>query len=90
MATGRRDSVAAASNQTVVNNIPPPTLSIAALKQNFQNHGLDSRDLVSLSGELSSLLLLLLCESTAAMVEKMDSMCFFLLDRWLIGWLDCI
>ncbi|KAH7278049.1 hypothetical protein KP509_38G021600 [Ceratopteris richardii] len=50
MRTGRRDGLSAASNQTVVNNIPPPTLNITALKQNFQNHGLDSRDLVSLSG----------------------------------------
>lgn len=49
-ATGRRDSLSAASNQTVVNNIPPPTLNITALKQNFQNHGLDIKDLVSLSG----------------------------------------
>ncbi|MCO5573418.1 hypothetical protein L7F22_027189 [Adiantum nelumboides] len=50
METGRRDSISAASNQTVVNNIPPPTLNITALKQNFQNHGLDIKDLVSLSG----------------------------------------
>lgn len=50
METGRRDSSTAASNQTVVNNIPPPTLNISALKQNFQNHGLDIKDLVSLSG----------------------------------------
>ncbi|KAI5055810.1 hypothetical protein GOP47_0029331 [Adiantum capillus-veneris] len=50
MQMGRRDSISAASNQTVVNNIPPPTLNISALKQNFQNHGLDIKDLVSLSG----------------------------------------
>ncbi|KAH7278051.1 hypothetical protein KP509_38G021800 [Ceratopteris richardii] len=50
MRTGRRDGLSAASNQTVVNNIPPPTLNITALKQNFQNQGLDSRDLVALSG----------------------------------------
>ena len=52
IATGRRDSLSAATNQTVINNIPPPTFSITALKQNFQNHGLDSRDLVSLSGKI--------------------------------------
>lgn len=50
LAMGRRDSMSAASNQTVVNNIPAPTLSITALKQNFQNHNLDIKDLVSLSG----------------------------------------
>ncbi|KAH7282291.1 hypothetical protein KP509_35G023900 [Ceratopteris richardii] len=47
---GRRDSQTAASNQTVIANIPAPQLSISGLKQNFQNHGLDSRDLVALSG----------------------------------------
>ncbi|KAH7442880.1 hypothetical protein KP509_02G005600 [Ceratopteris richardii] len=50
MLLGRRDSNNAASNQTVVANIPAPTLNISALKQNFQNHGLDSADLVALSG----------------------------------------
>lgn len=48
--TGRRDSLSAASNQTVVSNIPAPTFSISALKQNFAAHGLDVKDLVSLSG----------------------------------------
>ncbi|KAH7426673.1 hypothetical protein KP509_10G011800 [Ceratopteris richardii] len=47
---GRRDSQTAASNQTVIANIPSPQLSISGLKQNFQNHGLDTKDLVALSG----------------------------------------
>eukprot|EP00250_Pteridium_aquilinum_P008197 c1775_g1_i1 orf=208-1248(+) len=50
MLTGRRDSSTAASNQTVIANIPSPLLTITGLKQNFQNHGLDVNDLVSLSG----------------------------------------
>ncbi|MCO5605967.1 hypothetical protein L7F22_060153 [Adiantum nelumboides] len=50
MLMGRRDSQTAASNQTVIANIPAPQLNISALKQNFQNHGLDSKDLVALSG----------------------------------------
>lgn len=50
MLTGRRDGRTAASNQTVIASIPSPLLNISALKQNFQNHGLDSKDLVALSG----------------------------------------
>lgn len=50
MLVGRRDSRTAASNQTVIANIPAPQLNIGGLKQNFQTHGLDSKDLVALSG----------------------------------------
>jgi hypothetical protein len=60
--TGRRDSQNAASNQTVIANIPSPFLSNAGLKQIFQNHSLDVNDLVALSGTKTSNINDLLCQ----------------------------
>ncbi|MCO5598213.1 hypothetical protein L7F22_052305 [Adiantum nelumboides] len=50
MPTGRRDSIEAANNQTVIDNLPPPTFDITNLKASFQRQGLDVKDLVALSG----------------------------------------
>ncbi|KAH7442878.1 hypothetical protein KP509_02G005500 [Ceratopteris richardii] len=47
---GRRDSSSAASVQTVVANLPSPQFNIFGLKQKFRSHGLNSKDLVALSG----------------------------------------
>uniref|UniRef100_A0A0D9X2X2 peroxidase n=1 Tax=Leersia perrieri TaxID=77586 RepID=A0A0D9X2X2_9ORYZ len=47
---GRRDSPAAASATVVLNNLPPPTDSLAQLISAFASKGLSTTDMVALSG----------------------------------------
>ncbi|XP_058110565.1 peroxidase P7-like [Magnolia sinica] len=46
---GRRDSTTA-SRTAANNNLPGPTMDLPALINNFKDHGLNTRDLVALSG----------------------------------------
>ncbi|KAI5076115.1 hypothetical protein GOP47_0008180 [Adiantum capillus-veneris] len=48
--TGRKDSIVAASNQTVMASVPVATLGFSELKRLFASKGLSVKDLVALSG----------------------------------------
>lgn len=47
---GRRDGTLSLASEAI-GNLPPPTFNFVQLKQNFASKGLDSLDLVVLSGK---------------------------------------